>query len=150
MRFIYPATIERLDGEILVRFPDFPEALTGGSTLAEATDLAADALDEVVLARLASGEGIPAPSNSSGLGEILLVTLDPVTAARAAVSGAMAEARLSKSALARMMGRDEKVVRRILDGRQGIDMGTAMGALQAMGWTAALEVEKRTDKALAD
>lgn len=58
---IYPASLEYLDGEVIVRFPDFPEVLTGAATEAGALAEAADALEEAVLGRLADGTEIPRP-----------------------------------------------------------------------------------------
>ncbi len=132
--FVYPAEFKRIDGEVVVSFPDFPEALTGASS--EASDdalleLAQDALEEAVLGRLANREVVPAPSDlaSGHIG----VPLPPVTAARALVDQSRREADLSQVELAARMGKDEKVVRRILDGMHSVKIETAFDALGAMG-----------------
>ncbi len=105
------------DGSLLVTFADFPEAITDGEDLDEALRQAADCLEEAVAARIADGEEIPAPSRR-GKGE-LLVVLAPLFAAKAALHMAMRDAGMSKSALARRMGCDEKEIRRLLDPRHG-------------------------------
>lgn len=105
------------DGSLLVTFADFPEAITDGADRAEALDMAADCLEEAVAARIADGEDIPLPSRR-GKGEYLVV-LAPLFAAKAALHMAMRDAGISKSALARRMGCDEKEIRRLLDPRHG-------------------------------
>lgn len=139
--YSYPARIRREDGEFIVSFPDFPEALTGADNEAEALDLAADALEEAVLGRLADGMEIPRP-HAAAAGEVDIL-LEPVTAARAAISRALKSRKLSKTALAKLMHRDEKVARRILDGRGEVELKTAMEALDALGQSAGLVVEER-------
>ena len=56
----YPAQIEDQGGDgFLVTFPDVPEVITGGDTLAEVRVNAADALEEAILAYMALGRAIP-------------------------------------------------------------------------------------------
>ena len=137
--WIYPAVItEEGPGDFLVRFPDVPQALTGGASLEEAVARAADALEEAVLHYLAEGVDIPLPRNAAK-GEVS-IPLDPVTAGRAAVAAIMARQKLSKVALAAKMGKDEKVVRRILDGGGNTSMANVSSALKALGAQAALSV----------
>lgn len=77
----WPASFERReDGEILVSFPDFPEALTSGRDEAAAATAAADALEEVVLAYVAAGRALPRPRPPSR--GMVDVPLDPATVAR--------------------------------------------------------------------
>ncbi len=135
----YPAIFNRQGEEIIVTFPDFPEAVTGASSMGEARALAADALEEAVLAYLAHGRAVP-PPRSAAKGEEL-VALEPLTAGRAAVARIMAGRKVNKVRLALMMRRDEKVVRRILDGRAGVRMETVSAALRALGARSALTVE---------
>jgi len=134
----YPALFDPHDGEVVVTFRDFLEAITGAVTMDEARALAQDALEEVVLAYLAQGRSVPAPSPALDHEEN--VVLDPKTAARAAVQRLMSAQGLSRRALAERMHKDEKVVRRILDGRGGVTMDNVVEALRAMGATPALAV----------
>jgi predicted RNase H-like HicB family nuclease len=54
--WIFPAGIEKLGGDdFLTTFLDLPEAMTGGSSLAEVRYNAPDALEEAILAYLAQG-----------------------------------------------------------------------------------------------
>ena len=127
----YPAIFTQRDGEVLVRFPDVPEAITGAATMEGARVLAADALEEVILSYLASGSPIPAPRRPNKGEEA--VALDPLTAGRAAVASLMAKKHVSKVALAALIQRDEKVVRRILDGAGVVTMDNVTVALRALG-----------------
>ena len=54
--WMFPAVIEKLDDDdFLATFPDVPEAMTGGASLAEVRYNAPDALEEAILAYLAQG-----------------------------------------------------------------------------------------------
>ena len=58
--WMFPAVIEKLgDDDFLATFPDVPEAMTGGGSLAEVRENAVDALEEAILAYLAHGRPIP-------------------------------------------------------------------------------------------
>lgn len=132
----YPARLEDHDGDLVARFPDLPEAITGARDRDEAVALAADALDVAVRYRLAHGLPVPDP-RAAGPGEVE-VALDPVTAGRVAFARAMAAEGLDKVAAARRIDRDEKVVRRILDGRGPVRFETVAAALKALGAPVAL------------
>ena len=71
----------------MATFPDVPEAMTGGASLAEVRENAADALEEAILGYLAHERPIPDPREPRDGEEA--VVLDPVTAARAALATAM-------------------------------------------------------------
>lgn len=51
------------DTDFGVSFPDFPGCVTAGETLAEAHQMAAEALELHIEGMLADGEAIPEPSN---------------------------------------------------------------------------------------
>ena len=128
----FPAVfIEHEPGDFGVSFPDVPEALTGARTAAEARVLAADALEEAVLGRLAHGDPIPAP-RAAVQGEELVV-LDPVTAARAALAQAMAAEHVTNTALAKRLGKTEGAVRRLTNGVAGVKLDTVLLALAEVG-----------------
>jgi antitoxin HicB len=130
--WMFPAEIvEHGPGDVSVSFPDVPEAITGGVTLAVARAQAADALEEAILGRLANGEAIPSP-RAARAGEESIV-LDPVTAARAALAQAMAAERLTNTALARRLGKTEGAVRRLTSGEKGVKLDTVLEALAEVG-----------------
>lgn len=128
----YPALFEHhgADGYV-VRFPDFPEAVTGGDTLEESRALAADALDLVVRDYLTRGAPVPEPRRAHSGEEP--VPLDPLTAARALLARTMAREQLTDMAVAARIGRSEAQVRRMLDGRGGVRIEGVLEALAALG-----------------
>ena len=137
MQWSYPAVLERHeDGEIVVRFPDLPEVLTGGSSEAEALAEAADALEEGVLAYMAAGQPAPLPREASP-GEVA-VPLDPVTAARAELARVMREQRISNVELAGRLSKSEGAVRRLVDGATGVKIDTVLEALRLLNRRATL------------
>ena len=135
----YPAVIAAHGADdFSVVFPDIPEVVTGGGSLAEARMNAADALEEAILGRMAHHETLPVPRDA-GEGEELVI-LDPVTASRAALVTAMAEKRISKVALAKLLGKSEGTVRRLVDGSTSVKIDTVLQALGAIGSRAGLAV----------
>lgn len=127
----YPARIEEVEpGEFLVTFPDVPEAITSGATFHEALIQAIDALAVALEGYLLEGREAPKPRRAEK-GEVL-VGLSPAIAARFLLVGAMRDQALSKVALAELMHRDEKVVRRILSGKNA-SLDLTLEALGAVG-----------------
>lgn len=131
LNFVYPATfVPRVNEGIVVRFRDIPGALTSGADKAEARVQAADALEAAVLFLLAQGQQVPPPSDIRS--EDVPITLDPVAAARVAFDQRRRALGLSKVEAAQRIGRDEKVVRRILDGSGSVRIETVLEALRAL------------------
>jgi len=135
----YPAVIEQLgDDDFLATFPDLPEAMTGGGSLAEVRENAADALEELILAYLAHGRPIPSPRDPREGEEAVI--LDPVTAARAALATVMREKKISNVALAKTLGKSEGAIRRLTDGSSAVKIDTVLQAMNAVGARAMLAV----------
>ena len=132
MQYVYPARIEKdPDGGFIVTFPDIPEAITGGTDRVEALDMAEDALAVALLSRVQDGEPLPAPSP-------LKEGLEPVAvpasvAAKLALIERWRRSGMTKSALARRLGVDEKVVRRMLDPNHKTSLSKVEKAIQALG-----------------
>ncbi len=132
----YPAMIAQApEGDFVVRFRDVPQALTGGATREEASELATDALAVALEGYLEAGLSFPL-AGPARTGEID-VPVDPALAARAMLIAAMAEQRLSNVALAQRLGKDEKTVRRIVSG-QSASFALTLAALRAVGIRPAL------------
>ena len=132
MRFTYPARL-RPDstGELIVSFRDLPECLTSGANEAEALAEAADALEEAIAGRINDAERIPVPSaRRSGEHH---VAVPAGTAAKAALALALRDSGLSRVALARRLGVDEKSVRRMLDPRHRTAVARIEAALRVLG-----------------
>lgn len=135
--WFYAARFERFpDEEIVVTFPDIPEAVTGAFDEHEAAALAEDVLEEAILGRLSQGEDIPMPRGIAA--DEFAVPLDPTTAARVLLRKTMAAQKVSKTALAARLGLSEGAVRRLVDGVTGVKLETVLAALQALGVRAAL------------
>ncbi len=141
MRFIYQARLERMTpGEIVVSFRDLPECLTSGGTRAEALAAAQDALGEAVAGRIDDGEPIPAPTVARPGEYPIAVPAD--MAAKAAFVLAFRNSGLSRVALAKRLGMDEKAVRRMLDPRHGTAAGRIDKALRALGSELVIEIRE--------
>ncbi len=132
MQFRYPARLQPgSSGEIVVSFRDFPECLTSGRDMPEALAEARDALEEAIAGRIDDGEPIPPPSRRRAAERF--VTVPPDMAAKAAFALAFRESGLSRLHLARRLGVDEKVVRRMLDPRHRTAANRLHKALGLLG-----------------
>jgi antitoxin HicB len=119
------------EGGFVVTFPDVPEAITEGATRAEALRNAEDALAVALLGRMADDVALPAPA-AQGRG-LVPVALPTQAAAKLAVYAAFRAAGISKSELARRLGKQEAEARRILDAYHATKLETLEAALRAMG-----------------
>ncbi|MCY3920131.1 MAG: type II toxin-antitoxin system HicB family antitoxin [Chloroflexi bacterium] len=141
MRFIYPSRLERTGpGEVVVSFRDLPECLTSGADEAEALREARDALEEAIAGRIDDGEPIPVPSAPIEDEQPVAVPAD--MAAKAAFTLAFRESGLSRVELARRLGVDEKVVRRMLAPHHGTAASRLNEALGALGRELIVEVRE--------
>ncbi|BAT58671.1 antitoxin HicB [Variibacter gotjawalensis] len=134
--FSYGAIFEKgEDHGIVVSFPDVPEAISQGDDVADAETMAADALALALLSYLDRGLALPtARKAATAQGKKLrYVSVEPTTAAKLAVLSAFADAKISKSALARRIGKDEKEVRRILDPWHATKLAPLTVTLRALG-----------------
>ncbi|QND52145.1 type II toxin-antitoxin system HicB family antitoxin [Phyllobacterium sp. 628] len=133
MQYSYRAKIEAdPDGGFLVTFPDVPEALTHGGDLCEARENATEALGLALRGYLAYGKDPPMPSagRSKGMAEIPVEATD---ALKLAVIAAFKSSGLSKSELARQLGKGETEARRILDPDHPTKLPLLEAALAALG-----------------
>lgn len=138
----YPARVAKgRDGRWLVRFPQLPEALTDGATLAEAMDEARDCLSEALMSRIVDGETIPAPAPIKR-GERLIAP-DAAVALKAAVHRVVQARGLTAASLARALGVDHKEARRILDPRHNTKQRRLSEALDALGYEVMVTVREK-------
>ena len=131
--YAYRALFEAGDrrGTIVVTFPDVPEAVTQGRGEIDARAMAEEALGLVLLTYVERGDSLPKPrAKGRRLTEIAVA---PDVAAKLAVLESFAAAGISKSELARRIGKDEKEVRRILDPRHPTKLPALTAALRALG-----------------
>ena len=136
MRFVYPARLQRTGpDEVVVSFRDIPECLTSAADETEALAEAADALDVAIAGRIVyppeDGDPIPVPSARRTDEHDVAVPAD--TAAKAALLLALCDSGLSRSALARRLGVDVRVVRRMLDPRHRTGASRIGSVLRELG-----------------
>lgn len=141
MRFTYPVTLtpDEADGGFTVTFRDLPEAITQGDTHLDALNEAADCLEEAIAGRIDDGEPIPRPSAAEE-GECWMAVPTQM-AFKAALYQAMQEQGETKVGLARLIGVDEKVARRLLDPHHRTKLPAMEKALAVLGKRVELRVE---------
>ena len=129
----YPASIlpEENGKGLFVRFPDLPEALTGGDDLGDSLAQAADCLAEALAGRIRRGDSIPAPSRLKRGQHPIGVPL--YLAPKLALYLAIREHRLHNTDLAKRLGVSETVVRRMLDPKHDTKPARIQAALKALG-----------------
>ncbi len=113
------------------RFPDLPEALTGGADLDETMVEAADCLAEAIAGRITRGDAIPAPSKLKRGQHPVNVPL--YLAPKLALYLAMRDGGMRNTELARRLGVSETVVRRMLDPKHDTKPEKIQAALAALG-----------------
>ena len=126
------------EGGFVVTFPDVPEAITGGADEAEARANAAEALGLALRGILQLGRTLPRPA-AKGRG-LVPVAIDPETAFKLAVIEAFGTAGISKSELARRLGRGETQARRILDPDHPTGLPLMKAALAVLGKQAVVSI----------
>lgn len=137
MRYIFPAQLEDdPDGGFLVTFPDVPEAITHGLDRPTALAYASEALGLALRGYLVRGDALPTPQAADGVP----VEVDPQDALKLAVVEAFNASGLSKSELARRLGRSEGEARRILDPDHASKLDMLQAALAVFGKRIIVEV----------
>jgi len=114
-----------------VRFPDLPEALTGGDDLADTLLEATDCLAEAIAGRIARGDRIPPPSKAKRGQRLISVPL--YLAPKLALYLAIRERGIPNTELARRLGVSETVVRRMLNPKHDTRPEKIQAALAALG-----------------
>jgi antitoxin HicB len=130
--YVYRAEFERgARRGLVVSSPDVPEAITQGRDMADARAMAEETLG---LALLSYPErGLPLPKACASGKKLVSVAVAPDVAAKLAVLESFVAAGISKSELARRIGKDEKEVRRILDPKHATKLPALTAALRALG-----------------
>jgi len=112
MRFVYPYETEREDDSIIVHFPDVP----GASTQVDPGEDFQEIVRDCLVAAL-GGYGLlrQSPPRPSPVRGRTAVMLDILTSAKLALALAMSEKCVNNVELAKRLGVNEKVIRRLLD-----------------------------------
>jgi len=118
--YAYRALFEPGDrrGNVVVTFPDVPEVVTQGRGEADARTMAEEALGLVLLTYLARGLQLP-KARAKGR-DLVQITVAPDVAAKLAVLESFKAAGISKSELARRIGKNP-VARRTSSGKADIE-----------------------------
>ena len=129
----YPANFlpEKNGKGFHVRFPDLPEALTGGENLDDTREQAADCLAEALAGRIVRGDLIPVPSKLKRGQYSVSVPL--YLAPKLALYMAMREVAMPNTELAKRLGVSETVVRRMLDPKHNTKPEKIQAALAVLG-----------------
>jgi antitoxin HicB len=114
-----------------VRFPDLPEALTGGTDLEDTMVQSADCLAEALAGRIRRGDPIPEPSKLKRGQHLVSVPL--YLAPKLALYLAMRESGMRNTDLAKRLGVSETVVRRMLDPKHSTKPERIQAALAQLG-----------------
>lgn len=140
-QFVYRARFEIGSKKgITVTFPDVPEAITEGRDAQDAHIQAAEALGLALLTYPL--RGLPLPNARARANNLVPISPEPDVAAKLAVLDGFRESGMSKSELARLLHKDEKEVRRILDPRHATKLPLLTAALAALGRRLVIGVEK--------
>ena len=137
--FVYPAALLPEAKGFTVRFPDLPDAITGGEDRSDALVQATDCLEEAIAVRIADGLEIPKPSPPRR--KEVLVALSAPMAAKAALYLAIRDTGLSKLQLARMLDLDEKEIRRLLDPKHATKLSRIQDILARLGKRITISLE---------
>jgi antitoxin HicB len=138
--FVYRARFEPGDRRgVVASFPDVPEAITEGRDEAEAFAQAEEALGLALLTYPARGLPLPKP-RARGAG-LVSISVEPGIAAKLALLEAIREKGISQRAFARLIGKDEKEARRILDPKHATKLATLTAALRKLGQRLVIAVE---------
>ena len=130
--YVYPARIRPADeGGWLIAYRDFPEGISQAGLRQDAIDIAEGCLQACIEGRLEDGMVVPPPSPQRA-GEVL-VAVPLETATKAALFAAVSESGLSRVALAKAVGLDEKEIRRMLDPRHSSKLPRVARVLRALG-----------------
>lgn len=140
--FTYPATLSpNGEGGLIVRIPDVPEVATEGADRAAALENARDALEVALIYRAGRGEPLPPPGPRRTGPNRAVVAVSAALAAKLAIITAFGDAGISKTELARRIGKSEAEVRRILDPRHATKLPAIEAALAAIGHRLVVGVE---------
>lgn len=118
-------------GNVVVTVPDVPKVVTQGRSETDARAMAEEALGLVLLTYLRRGMPLPKPRARGR--DLIEIAVAPDVAAKLAVLESFVAAGISKSELARRIGKDEKEVRRILDPKHATKLPALTAALRALG-----------------
>lgn len=145
--FGYPVSlIQQKEGGYLIKFLDFPEAITQGETVIDALNEAADCLEEAIANRINLKLDIPGASELKK--NQTLVFLSATLSAKMALYLEMKNRKFNNSYLSKKLDCDEKEVRRLLDPYYHSKFPKLEQALKAMGKRLSVKVSKSIEPSI--
>ena len=123
----YPVRLTTEGGQVLVDFPDFPEAHTFGETREEALTRAPGALLTVIDAYMKDRQRLPQPSKGKAM-----VNVSPLAVPKIELYNAMRKKKITKAELGRRLGWHMPQVDRVLDVHHASRMDRLQKALEAV------------------
>jgi antitoxin HicB len=136
----YPAVLRKDDNDTwLVTFPDFDDAMTFGDTPEEELTHAVDALETVIISRMKHKLEIPAPSAAP---RKPLVSIPPLTAAKALLYKELREQNVTIRQLAHILRYEYPVAHRLHDVSRKTQVNEIAKVFQALGKRVIIGVEE--------
>ena len=127
----YPAIFKKTKKGYVVKFRNIPEAITQGETLAEAIEMAEDALITALSFYFEDRRKIPAPSPPKASERLISLPLS--VSIKVELLNLIIDKEVSNSALAKLMGVWPQQVARIVDLNHITKIDTLEAAFNALG-----------------
>lgn len=127
----YPAKFTKVDGGYGVTFRDIPEAITQGATLAEAQEMAQDALITSMDFYFEDNRPVPIPSALQDDEQIVSLPLSVWS--KVLLLNALIDQRVSQADLAKRMGIQRQQVTRIVNLSHATKIDTIEHAFEVLG-----------------
>jgi len=127
----YAFRFTKEDDNWIITCRDLPEAISQAGANEDRVEVAGGCLQAALESRIRDNEPLPVASKLRR--SEVMVSPPAATTAKAALYDAMREAGISKVELARMLGIDEKEVRRMLDAGHGTKLPRIAEAVEALG-----------------
>jgi antitoxin HicB len=135
----YTVKIEKDGDGYMASFPDVPEALTGGDTLKETLKLAEDALLTAVGIYMDQRKAVPLPKAPVPKGGHA-IHLPETMQAKVLLWNEMVKKKISKTDLAKRLGKTEGYVRHLLDPHHNVTIKSLSEAARALEKRIAMEL----------
>ena len=140
--FKYPVDITRLDnGDVMVSFPDIPEAMTYADNEDFALEWAQDALHVALSGYVDEHRDIPCPSEAKAGQKT--VSPSPLVGVKLCLYQEMRDKGISQLKLAKLLHCDAKQVRRLLDLDHQSTVSQLMNAAEVLGFELDIDLKRK-------
>jgi antitoxin HicB len=136
----YPALFDPAkEGGFVITFPDWDWGVSQGEDEADATAMAADALETMIAYNIRHGKPVPSPSTAKGR-KYRMIELPAMVALKTELYIAFTASGIRKAELARRLGIPKTMVDRLFDFRNRTRLDQIEAAFAALGKRIAFEV----------